>query len=468
MAKISWESGLDLERDCAILLKEQEENGVYFDLEKALFLIEDLDRLKAEQEESVRPYFKFNVIPLEQKIQGEYKYISKIYLKNGDYTKSILSHYPENPFIVEGSFSRIEIEEPSISKRKIIIEQLLRLGWKPTTFTEKGFPKLTDKGEPVDTLLEVGDFGKALSMWYVYSHRQSQIKGFLPHVRLDGRIPSCLNSCATNTFRASHKIVANIPRPTSVYGKEMRSLFCVKPGRRFVGADLSGIEARLLAHHMNSPEYIDVILRGDVHLYHLSKTQNYILKKGNVDLSNLKDEKKRLAVEREIIKAWFYAFIYGSGDSKSGKIIGGSAKDGKLLKDTFFKELPALSNLLNKVRNFAEKYGYLPSIDMRKIYLRSYEGRLLTHTALNCLLQANGSIVAKRAMLIANDEIKKRGLDAFQIIFYHDEFAYDSDNSCAEEVGNILVDSMRLAGEYYNLNIPISGEYGIGDNWGIH
>jgi DNA polymerase I-like protein with 3'-5' exonuclease and polymerase domains len=71
-------------------------------------------------------------------------------------------------------------------------------------------------------------------------------------------------------------------------------------------------------------------------------------------------------------------------------------------------------------------------------------------------------------MVIANNEVKARGLDAFQIIFYHDEFAYDSAEECAQEVAEILVDSMRKAGEYYNLIIPIDGEYGIGDNWGIH
>lgn len=130
--------------------------------------------------------------------------------------------------------------------------------------------------------------------------------------------------------------------------------------------------------------------------------------------------------------------------------------------------LPSVARLITKVKGFAEKRGYLPSIDGRKIYVRKYEGKTLVHTALNCLLQANGSIVVKRAIAIAIEEIKKRGLDAHIIIFYHDELALDSSPECAIEVGEILVDSMRLAGEFYNLNIPITGEYGIGTNWSIH
>lgn len=71
-------------------------------------------------------------------------------------------------------------------------------------------------------------------------------------------------------------------------------------------------------------------------------------------------------------------------------------------------------------------------------------------------------------MVIADEEIRRRNLDAHQIIFYHDEVAYDSSPECAEEVGQIITDSMRLAGEYYSLNIPIAGEYKLGTDWGVH
>jgi hypothetical protein len=265
--------------------------------------------LKKEQEKIIRPYLTYQVIPLETKDEDGIRYVKKIFLKNGSYTSSVVSHYPEDPCIVEGVFSRILIEEPSITKRQVIVSQLLKLGWKPRLFTEKGLPKLTEKGEPIETLSDVGDFGKALAQYYIYCHRQSQIAGFLKYVREDHRIPARCNSVGTNTFRCKHSIVANIPRPTSIFGKEMRALFRVSPGRKFVGADLSGIEARLLAHHMNDTEYINTILSSDIHLYHLSKTGNYILKEGVVDLSNIKAEKERLKVEREIIKAWFYGFL---------------------------------------------------------------------------------------------------------------------------------------------------------------
>lgn len=300
-----WAEALAIERDVAIIIQEQEENGVFFDVGKAVFLIADLERLKEEKYDLIRPHLNYEVIN-EESINNktnEYNYVKTVKHKNGNINKAVLSRY-DDPDIVGGPFSRISIEEPSISKRGLIIKQLLKYGWKPTLFTDKGYPKLTDKGEPVDTLEDVGSFGKDLSLWYVYSHRQSQIRGFLPHVRSDQRIPAQMNTCATNTFRAAHRVVANIPRPTSVYGKEMRSLFCVAPGRKFVGADASGIEARLLAHHMRDQDYIDQILKGDIHLYHLSKTGDYITKE-IVNLEDIKGEKVRLKASREIVKTWF-------------------------------------------------------------------------------------------------------------------------------------------------------------------
>jgi DNA polymerase-1 len=407
--------------------------------------------MKGEEYLRVRPFLKHSIINMESKAKvpdeySIYNYVRKVRLKNGNYTDSVLNWY-NPPDIVDGPFSRITIEEPSISKRQKIIDQLLSYGWKPNLFTDKGLPKLTEKGQPVDTLEEVGDFGKALASWYTLNHRQSQIRGFLPHVRSNSRIAAQCNPCGTNTFRAKHKVVANIPRPTSTFGKEMRSLFGVGEGRVFVGADLSGLELRVLAHHMKDDEYINQILTGDIHSYNQNKAQ---------------------LLTRDQAKTFIYALAYGAGNEKLGSIVGGGSKKGQELKETFFTGIPKLRTLTDKVQAFAKKRGWLPSIDGRKIYVRSFEGKILVHTALNTLLQADGSIIAKRAMVIADEEIRRRGLDAKQIIYYHDEFAYDTLPELGEEVGEILIDSMRLAGEYYNLNIPIAGEYKIGYNWGVH
>ena len=227
----------------------------------------------------------------------------------------------------------------------------------------------------------------------------------------------------------------------------MRSLFGVRESRVWVGADVSGLELRMLGHHMGDEDYINLILSGDIHSF---------------------NQKAAGLPTRDAAKTFIYAWLYGAGSTKIGSIIGGGSKQGKEMIDSFMKTLPAVSVLIDKVKSFAENRKYLPSIDGRKIHVRSFMGKILVHTALNCRLQADGSIVTKRAMIIANDRINDLKLDASQIVFYHDEMAYDSHPSCAQEVGEILVDSMRLAGEYYHLKIPITGEYVLGKDWSTH
>ncbi len=453
MARISWEDGLALERDVAILLQKQEEHGIYFDMGKAKYYISLLEEMKDEKYLEIRPYLDYEINIKESKLKpeeinestGNYRYVKRVYLKNGDYDKSVLSHY-SNPSIVAGPFSRIEIEEPSISKRQLIVSQLLKHGWKPTEFTEKGFPQLTVKGEPVESLEKIGPFGQSLSHWYTFNHRQSQMQGFIDNVRPDGRIPSILNGI-TNTFRHKHKVVANVPRPTSLFGKEMRSVFSVPPGRDFVGADVSGLELRMLAHWMRDDEYIHQILYGDIHTFNQLKA----------GLPN-----------RDAAKTFIYAFLYGAGDAKIGSIVGGSSKRGRELKEDFFSSIPSLRILVDKVQRFANNYGFVPSVDNRKIYIRTFEGRVMVHTALNAKLQGDGSIVTKRAMVITNELIARQRLQAEQILFYHDEYGYESDSYCSEEVGGLMVKGMNDAGKYYNLRIPIDGKYAIGKDWSIH
>lgn len=463
MAKIDWREGLELEQEVSKLIHEQETTGVYFDLDKAHNQINWLASEKDKLYKEIREYLTYDIVCKETSnsvtkiykvsnfhykllYKGEKNYVKNIKLKSGKYTSSVLNWF-DDPSIIIGPFSRISIEEPSISKRTLIVKQLLALGWKPKEFSPKGAPKLTVKGEPVSTIIKVGSFGKALASWYTYNHRQSQIVGFLPYVRSDGRISAQLNPCGTNTFRARHRVVANIPRPTSIFGKEMRSLFCVPEGKVAINIDVAGLEIRMLAHHMKDPEYIKQILEGDIHSY-------------NQEMAGLPT--------RDNAKTFFYGYLYGSGDAKTGEIIGGSSKQGKAIKERFLNSLPKLKSLISRVNSFATRQGWVPSIDGRKIWLRSFEGKVLTYTALNALLQANGSIVTKRFMIIADKALKEAELDIKQTIWYHDENLYECSKEDADAAVVILENSMRLAGEYYNLNIPIEGDAAVGYDWGIH
>lgn len=90
--------------------------------------------------------------------------------------------------------------------------------------------------------------------WLTYRHRRNAIlspngTGFLANVREDGRIPTPADTLGCNTGRFQHKIVANIPRVTSLYGEPMRAMFCVPQGKWQIGCDADALEARVEGHY---------------------------------------------------------------------------------------------------------------------------------------------------------------------------------------------------------------------------
>jgi DNA polymerase I-like protein with 3'-5' exonuclease and polymerase domains len=219
------------------------------------------------------------------------------------------------------------------------------------------------------------------------------------------------------------------------YGPEMRALFTVPEDKVLVGADLSGLELRCLAHYMKDDKYTKSLLTGDIH------TVNQ--KSAGLD-------------SRDEAKTFIYAFLYGAGDAKIGTIAGGTAKEGKELKENFLNNTPALKKLRQRVGKASDK-GYLKALDGRHIRVKS------EHASLNFLLQSAGAIIAKRAWEIFH--ILADDFDYKQLGVIHDEIQLECRPEDAEAIGYLIVDAMEVTTEYYKLNCPMTGTFKIGRNW---
>ncbi len=109
-------------------------------------------------------------------------------------------------------------------------------------------------------LLELADkfpHVKLVSEYLTYSHRRNSIlgggvdydddeeeieKGYLASVRQDGRIPTPADTCGAGTSRFKHRLCANIPRVTSLFGKEMRGMFGVDTATHYqMGYDFDSL-----------------------------------------------------------------------------------------------------------------------------------------------------------------------------------------------------------------------------------
>lgn len=143
--------------------------------------------------------------------------------------------------------------------------------------------------ELCSNLIKLGDsvsFAKDFALYLTYKSRRSNIgggdidegefeKGYLASYREeDQRIPTPSIEIGAISTRYKHISVANIPRVTSVYGKEVRSLFGAGEGFIQYGYDFSGLEARVMGHYVfpfkNGEELAKTMMAekpNDIHCY---------------------------------------------------------------------------------------------------------------------------------------------------------------------------------------------------------
>ena len=421
---------LDLEHRTASIMREQEQTGFYFDSKQAMTLLAELKQNMADVEDEVHNTFKPKWV--------EDKQVLPYTKKNGELSKRGLTDEEYESILASGNrgpFMRKKLVEFNLGSRKQIGEYLIDFGWQPERFTPTGQP-IVDEG----TLKKITHIkeAKLIADYLLYQKRIAQVSSWIDELKED-RVHGRVIPNGTITGRMTHRNpnMAQVPNLGSPYGKECRACWTVPEGYKLVGVDASGLELRMLAHYMNDIDYIEEVVNGDIH-------------STNQELAGLKT--------RDQAKTFIYALVYGAGDAKIGKIINGDINKGKALKERFFKNLPALKKLKDRVQQ-ASNRGFLKGIDGRKIHVRSQ------HSALNTLLQGCGAIVMKQAMINLYELIKLNTVDAKFVANIHDEWQLQVKESQADYIGRLGVESIEKVTEQFNMRCDLTGQYKIGGNW---
>lgn len=442
MVKPDWKKALICELTEAMIISKQARNGWLFDSPLAERYLHRLGRLMDWVDRKLRPS-----LPVTVKQWGVT--VTKPFKIDGSHTKMVHDWMGEDVGQVGGHFTRIEFEDMNLRSDKQVKEYLLELGWVPTWWNfskktgDRTSPRITEKTskELCPNLLKLdGDKAKLIVMYLTSKHRHQTIAGLLKVVRPDGRIPGEANTLGAATHRMRHRKIVNIPGSHAYMGKAMRSMFTSRKGYKIVGIDSKSNQVRMLCHYMGDDEYTQQVVdpNGDIH------SHNQMLAK---------------LPTRADAKTFFYGFLFGAGDEKTGKIVGGGKKAGKQLKETFFNSLPKLRLLVKRVKNAVEKQGYVLGLDGRKVYISS------SHKALNYLLQSAEAIYMKYAHCIFNAKLQKTTLDARFVVTMHDEWQLEVKDEDVDEVVKLGLESMLEAGRYLNINLPMEGDAQVGNNW---
>jgi DNA polymerase-1 len=141
---------------------------------------------------------------------------------------------------------------------------------------------------------------------------------------------------------------------------------------------------------------------------------------------------------------------------------------GKAISQQFKRGLPALGSLMKYCESKVTKNGgpgYMLMPDGRRVYIRH------AHAALNSLLQSAGAIICKRWIVDFNRRLTARfgpqGWDGqwAAMLWVHDEVQLAVRPEIADEVQEILVDSIRSITAHFNWRVPLDGEAKVGANW---
>ena len=408
---------LDLEHQAAHILQVQEERGFRFD-EAAAW------KLASALEEELRQ--------IGLLLQSRHPYIptSSFTPSRSNKTRGYVEGCP---------FTRIT--ELNITSRDHISWVLQKhYGWKPEKTTTTGKPVIDEIVLASLSYPVAAQFARALTIKKILGMMSHGVNAWLKLSTNDRIHHHC--STATNTFRCAHRKpnLAQIPSDP-VY----RELFIPTPGMDLVGADLSGIELRCLAHYLaryDGGTYAEVLLNDDIHQVNADK----------------------IGISRKQVKTVTYAMLYGASDSRIGKAFddqlpANKAKaKGAEIRAAYVEAIPGLDKLLTAVELASER-GYVQAIDGRRVLVDS------GHKALNYLLQGTAAVLAKRWMVIAQENIKQLGIEAHQLAFVHDELQFETYPPNVNDLCTSLVLSATEAGEFYKFRVRIDAEAQSGKSW---
>lgn len=398
-----YEKALFLEHDVAIEISRMERNGFNFDEKKATILQAEVADKMGDIKDRLQAIFP----PITEQRVSE---------KTGKPLKDKVTVF-------------------NLGSRKQIGERLVGLGWKPKEFTETGQVVINEQTLGDCTLAEAKPLAEYLTLQKIAAF----LSGWLKNIGKDGHIHSRYISCGTITNRMTcySPNLQQVPSTDAMYGKECRELFIPHEGMVMVGADLSGIELRCLAHYMNDAAYTEELLSGDIH------TANQ--KAAGLDTRNN-------------AKTFIYAFIYGAGDGKIGEIVGKGAAAGRKLKSNFLSAVPPLAKFLDKVKKISKK-GYVPALDGRRISVRS------EHSAPNMLLQGAGAIIAKQWIIETFKLMRQHKVTFILNAVVHDEMQASVPPEQADLAGKLMVEAAHNAGKVLGFRLPVGAEYATGDSW---
>jgi DNA polymerase I len=272
-----------------------------------------------------------------------------------------------------------------------------------------------------------------------------------------GRIHTTFNQLVAATGRLSSQDpnLMNIPIRTEL-GRRIRQAFIPAAGWRFVAADYSQIELRILAHLSEEPAIIESFGRGeDIH----TRTAAEVFRVAPDAVTSL---------QRTIAKSANYAILYGVsafGLSQATRI---DQKEAQRYISEYFASHPRVRAFIDRTLAEGRERGYVSTLLGRRRYLPELASgnpvarNAAERMAMNAPVQGTASDMIKIAMVRAQAALEARRLRARMLLQVHDELLFEAPPDEVEAVAALAREIMAAA---LPLKVPVVVDVKTGDDW---
>ena len=272
-----------------------------------------------------------------------------------------------------------------------------------------------------------------------------------------GRIHTTFNQLVAATGRLSSQDpnLMNIPIRTEL-GRRIRQAFIPQEGWRFVAADYSQIELRILAHLSEEPALIESFGRGeDIH----TRTASEVFKIPPGSVTSL---------QRTIAKSANYAILYGVsafGLSQATKI---DQKEAQKYISDYFGSHPRVRAFIDRTLAEGRERGYVSTLLGRRRYLPDLASgnpvarNAAERMAMNAPVQGTASDMIKIAMVRTQAALTARGLQARMLLQVHDELLFETP---PDEVAAVETLAREVMAAALPLKVPVVVDVKTGADW---
>ncbi len=337
--------------------------------------------------------------------------------------------------------------------REILFDQL---GLPVLKKTPKGAPstdasvleKLADAHPVVSHLLEYRELEKL---------RSTYVDGYLPLITRDGRIHTRFNQLAATTGRLSsdRPNLQNIP-VRSERGMTIRRAFIPRPGWRFVIADYSQIELRVMAHLSKDPGLLEAFRGTETDIHTETAARVFGLEPENVTV-----EMRRRA------KAINFGLLYGMEAFGLADRLQISREEARDHINAYFEQFPLVQEFLQSVVTEARNRGYTQTMFGRRRYLPELSSdnfrirQMGERMALNAPVQGSAADIIKKAMVDLDAGLRNAGLETTLLLQIHDELILEAPEPEVEEAGAL---TRALMEGVADLDVPLRVDLSTGTN----